>query len=216
MIKIEPIFSVPLIQVNWKDSKNHNKKISDWCLQYEKDNPPTSEKINRFPGSYNYYSDMFVKDENRLDMINQPEFKEFSHFLIQTLKEVNDTIFGQHLKHMQMMRCNISNSWFSINRKGSWHRAHTHGSSIWSVVYYPKSSESGGEIIFTNSLGSYQEHWPYFTRAKSNNEQYLTKEIIINPKEGDLIMFPGYLVHSVDTYNGDEDRICLSFNINGE
>ena len=29
-------------------------------------------------------------------------------------------------------------------------------------------------------------------------------------------MFPGYLVHSVDTYNGDEDRICLSFNINGE
>ena len=84
MIKIEPIFSVPLIQVNWKDSKNHNKKISDWCLQYEKDNPPTSEKINRFPGSYNYYSDMFVKDENRVEMINQPEFKEFSQFLIQT------------------------------------------------------------------------------------------------------------------------------------
>ena len=80
MIKIEPIFSIPLIQANWEDSKNHNKKISDWCLQYEKDNPPTSEKINRFPGSYNYYSDMFVKDENRLDMINQPEFKEFSHF----------------------------------------------------------------------------------------------------------------------------------------
>ena len=35
----------------------------------------------------------------------------------------------------------------------------------------------------------------------------------IKPNEGDLLLFPAYLPHSVGMNESDEDRIVISFNI---
>ena len=35
----------------------------------------------------------------------------------------------------------------------------------------------------------------------------------IEPKEGNLLLFPSYLWHSVETNNSDEDRVIVSFNV---
>ena len=35
----------------------------------------------------------------------------------------------------------------------------------------------------------------------------------ITPKEGDLLIFPAYLPHSVEENKSDEDRVIISFNI---
>ena len=42
-----------------------------------------------------------------------------------------------------------------------------------------------------------------------------TKEpvIRIEPVEGNIILFPSYLPHSVETNNHDEERISISFNL---
>ena len=92
------------------------------------------------------------------------------------------------------------------------HRAHDHGSSIWSGCFYVKTHSESAPIIFTNSLGTYRQHWPDRSVRGESNE-FIKSQQIVNPAEGELIIFPSYLVHSVPQELTDQDRICISFNI---
>ena len=37
--------------------------------------------------------------------------------------------------------------------------------------------------------------------------------VVLNPKEGDLLIFPAYLYHAVNENLAEEDRIIISFNV---
>jgi hypothetical protein len=43
--------------------------------------------------------------------------------------------------------------------------------------------------------------------------QYTGESIKISPVEGNLMIWPSYLPHSVETNNHDDERISISFNI---
>ena len=48
----------------------------------------------------------------------------------------------------------------------------------------------------------------------SNQKNQFTGESIrIEPVEGNIILFPSYIPHSVETNDHDEERISISFNI---
>jgi uncharacterized protein (TIGR02466 family) len=40
------------------------------------------------------------------------------------------------------------------------------------------------------------------------------EEIVIQPEEGLIVFFPGFLEHSVEQNNSNQTRISISFNIN--
>ena len=50
----------------------------------------------------------------------------------------------------------------------------------------------------------------YYQHKKN---QFTGESIRIEPLEGNIILFPSYLPHSVETNNHDEERISISFNI---
>jgi len=51
-------------------------------------------------------------------------------------------------------------------------------------------------------------------RAKSNQPNELNSiSASIKVNEGDLLIFPAYLPHSVEENKSDEDRVIISFNI---
>ena len=47
--------------------------------------------------------------------------------------------------------------------------------------------------------------------AENSKQNALTAKI--NVTEGDLLIFPAYLPHSVEENKSDEDRVIISFNI---
>ena len=47
----------------------------------------------------------------------------------------------------------------------------------------------------------------------SQKNQFTGQSIRIEPVEGNIILFPSYLPHSVETNDHDEERISISFNI---
>jgi len=47
----------------------------------------------------------------------------------------------------------------------------------------------------------------------SQKNQFTGESIRIEPVEGNILLFPAYLPHSVETNNHDEKRISISFNI---
>jgi hypothetical protein len=40
-----------------------------------------------------------------------------------------------------------------------------------------------------------------------------TDQVVVSVVNGNLLMFPSYLEHSVDTNMGDDERISISFNL---
>jgi len=81
------------------------------------------------------------------------------------------------------------------------HLPHTHPYQLVSGVYYSRVPKGAGAIIFEDPRGPLP---PFENR------------IIYNPKEGDLIIFPSWLLHQVTPTQGDEERISFSCNIPGE
>ena len=50
--------------------------------------------------------------------------------------------------------------------------------------------------------------------SQNRNSFYSNQNAVeIQPKEGDLLIFPAYLSHAVNRNLSDEDRVVISFNI---
>jgi uncharacterized protein (TIGR02466 family) len=47
----------------------------------------------------------------------------------------------------------------------------------------------------------------------ARKNEFTAERISISPVEGNIILFPSYLPHSVETNSHDEERISISFNL---
>jgi uncharacterized protein (TIGR02466 family) len=78
-----------------------------------------------------------------------------------------------------------------------------------SAAYYVKAPDNCGNFKATNP-NILDRH----IRAKSNQPNELNSiSASIKVNEGDLLIFPAHLPHSVEENKSDEDRVIISFNI---
>ena len=106
--------------------------------------------------------------------------------------------------------------WSIINGKRDFNVPHRHGNSILSLAYYVKFPENGGDIYFIDPRVAGIPRKPLM---KKRNNELLGKthnidKMAMEPSEGTLILFPGWLEHGVYPSESDEDRIVISANIN--
>lgn len=107
--------------------------------------------------------------------------------------------------------------WSIINGKRDFNTPHRHGNSILSLAYYVKFPENGGDIYFVDPRVAGIPRKPVLNKEK--NKELLGKthnldKLVFVPKEGMLLLFPGWLEHGVFPSKSDEDRIVISANIN--
>lgn len=101
----------------------------------------------------------------------------------------------------------ITQSWVNKSSKGRYHHPHIHPNSIISGVFYFRINDLP-PIEFKSSHKS-----PYafeVEEGKFNNFNSVTYLLPLN--DGELIIFPSYLEHSVPKNPKDDERISLSFN----
>lgn len=91
-----------------------------------------------------------------------------------------------------------------IMQSGDFKRAHNHvGASAFAILYMNDvdNSRHGGELLL---------HDPSW----SNNVGYVNEQIYkVETKKHRLIVAPANVWHSVTSYNGNEDRIAIVFNL---
>ena len=97
----------------------------------------------------------------------------------------------------------LSESWGTLFKKNDYGHSHIHGNADISGVYYYKTNEKDGDILFDNPSPQVQ-----MSKCFSLNSSWKH-----TPKVGKLLLFPSYLRHSVQRNTTEEDRISLSFNI---
>lgn len=175
-------------------------------FQLEKKLLPLFENIaNNDKNPYKYTVDAYTNYSTTVNIINDfEELKDLKNFLLKTIQDINHEcqITGNAF---------IENSWFSINKKFSYHGLHNHLPSVWSGVYYVSADKKDATITFEDR--NKNSHWPWYCDYK---HVYTMREINIAPETGKLLIFPAYLHHRVDQQLQDSARVTISFNVNME
>jgi len=101
----------------------------------------------------------------------------------------------------------LYNTWININPPKTYIDSHTHDNALFSGVYYIKTPENCGNIVFKR-----MDNARYFMPILSGPNSFLSTRSEVRSKEGLLLIFPAWLHHQVLLNNSKEDRISMSFN----
>ena len=173
---------------------------------------PTPVLITKYDGDLNkelkYVDNLPYKEQK-----GNANFKSQDSYLleIEELKNIKDFFYESLNKYTKNIsqsdqRLVITQCWANKNPPGSKHHEHVHPNSILSGVFYLKQDKTLPPIQFNKFL----QHAMKLDPKKYNN---LNSEIFLLPcVDGELLLFPSNLKHSVPTNVGKEARISLSFN----
>ena len=106
-------------------------------------------------------------------------------------------------------KINLTEMWAIINKKNNFNVEHTHPNNYLSAAYYVKAPENCGSFMVTNPNVISRERITSSDKRTEFNQNVAQ----IKPQEGDLLLFPAYLPHSVGMNLSNEDRIVISFNV---
>lgn len=101
--------------------------------------------------------------------------------------------------------------WANVNGPGAGNSPHVHGGNYWSAVYYVKVGEGeGGRLrLHDPRLPALRMHSPVLRFTEAGPEETYK----IRPKDGQMLLFPAWLSHSVEAWKGTEQRISIAMNI---
>jgi len=132
-----------------------------------------------------YYSDLI----HRLDW-SQSKNREWVKHILPSLQNH----FENYAKKLGYEKVDVTNIWFQQYNKNGKHGWHTHAENYTGVYY----------VQFSNKCAKTQLIDPF-----SQN-----KKIEIEAKEGDIVIFPSYVIHRATEQKENLEKIIISFNIN--
>lgn len=103
----------------------------------------------------------------------------------------------------------ISDFWLNVYGRGHAQEVHTHGKSVISGIYYVKTPPGCGDTMFHAPMGDAMLAPP---RVEVNPLNSTVARW--TPRAGQMLLFRGWLKHSVQANTGDEERITIAFNLN--
>ena len=140
----------------------------------------------------------FKSDDTYL--LKHKELSKIKEFILQSLNKYTQKILNTK------QRLVVTQAWTNRNPPHSKHHEHVHPNSIISGVFYFRQSKTLPPIQFSKAV---QEG------IKLSPEKYnqLNSETFLLPMvDGELVLFPSSLRHSVPNNRGNEERYSMSFN----
>lgn len=187
------IYSIPVWQSEFPDFLEHKKLFLEAIEEYKKENSDQEEIHSNVRG---YQSPPGLHSRTELN----PLFEYISQVAIKATQDLD------------FIDCDVfvSSSWSNINdSRQCMNTQHIHGDTL-SGVFYVKSPPGSGQLCITNC--GINPMWAGCEMVRKKN-QYTGEILKISPVEGNLMIWPSYLPHSVETNDHDDERISISFNI---
>ena len=155
----------------------------------------------------------FVKNLRYIEQKENGNFKSDDTYLLKhkELSKIKDFIYESLNKFTQNIiqtkqRLVVTQAWTNRNPPNSKHHEHIHPNSILSGVFYFRQSKTLPPIQFSKAIQD---------SVKLSPEKYnqLNSETFLLPMvDGELVLFPSSLRHSVPFNKGNEERYSMSFN----
>ena len=202
-------FITPVLSVELPYEETFRTSLINECLKHRNE----SESINTLDA----HRQVGWQSKKILFSTKDPCLKKVSEFILNSLETMSKyTANNIDMKNYQIAR----EGWININQKGSLHFPHTHGGSTFSGVFYvkvptikeidDKGINKPGFIEFLdprNDVTTYAYGVKEFVESMTFQQQML-----MQPKEGTLLVFPAWLKHWVYPNIENDERISISFN----
>ena len=115
--------------------------------------------------------------------------------------------------NLQCTRMEITQSWANTAEKGDVMWSHTHPNSFMSGILYLTNSNASTIFSMDNIWINYFNNESHTIKLKYADHDGTLVHHKQKTVEGDLIIFPSNLVHTVDEHSIDDyDRYTISFN----
>ena len=191
MNKVLPLFHSDLFVKENVGTEAQITDLKNQILQAKKDDRGTQGGSN--PGCWRstaLYEMKWLYDEmkNLVMEANQNYFER-------------DSVFEYYVDKSNNLDYNI---WTNVNEVGSKNILHTHTDDAWAGIYYVQS-EGTGNLMFYN---------PANTLQQCNKFSPFIRKTGIIPKDGLLILWPGWVPHEVEENKSNQQRINLAWGVN--
>lgn len=190
-MELIPVYSTPFWQAEYPDFQEHKEKFLDAASEYKKQNESV-EKNN----IYGYQSPETLQ-------LNK-EFSPLFNYVC--------LIASRATADLDFIDCDIfmTSAWLNINDTRQCMNYERVGRDVFSGFFHLKVPENSGKIIFHNP--GLNGLWSGCDLTAEKN-QFTGETIRIDPIEGNIILFPSYISHSIETNNHDDETIFVTFNI---
>lgn len=157
-----------------------------------------------------YCYEVYNKEKFRVHQrSNRLGFQSDPH-VIKQLQPIHDYI-DEHTITSKLIH---GRAWVNINPIGGYNVGHIHPNSDYTCVYY--LTETTVPIVLTHPH-QFEQFNHQVSIKKDAVQQYGMGAIEkIKPKKGDILLFPSYVPHHVESNNVSRDRISISWNIDTE
>jgi len=188
------LFPSPVFHYSLEDKKEFNIELKNYILNLKEKNEKGVKKSNQG----GWHSPMF-------DILNDKLVKKFTIIFQNYVKESVEEIGWNY----DSDRVKIEAMWSIINKKGDFNIQHNHPNAYLSAAYYVKCPVNSGNINFHEGSEAKLIRHPNIKKFTEMSAMKTSLE----PKEGDLFVFPAYFYHDVGENLSNEDRIVISFNL---
>ena len=102
-------------------------------------------------------------------------------------------------------------AWANVSGEGAFNMPHVHGGTFWSCVYYVRVGQGeGGQLVLHDPrMPGLRMHAPG-VRFRGMGPELRAE---IKPIAGLMVLFPGWLSHSVEPWQGSGERISVAMNV---
>ncbi len=163
----------------------------------------------------------FASDDDLLGRVKLDEWQEFVGFIVSSLVETASQANQEAWADQKFdLKVGIQGMWFQCSLHGAFHDVHTHGNCSWSGVYMVQVDEPARRVthpVYGEANGVTRLYGPPFATLGGayvdvGNAYLLPPHQDIEPIPGQLLLFPSWLAHQAAPYDGERERIIISFN----
>jgi len=192
---IHKLFATPVFQFKVKDHEKLNANLSKYIYDLYESDKEGAQRSN--VGGWHSKNFKIEKDNVAHNFIKS---------IHEHVKEVMVDGFGWKYTPEKV---GVTEIWAIINKKNSFNQIHNHPNTYLSAAYYVKAPNKCGSIQFHEPNEVKKFRHPVIEKQNELNSSGFSVEA----EEGNLLIFPSYLYHSVGKNLSSEDRIIVSFNV---
>ena len=193
--QIYKLFPTPVFHFRVENYQKLNTELENYILNLRKKDEKGQKKSNA--GGWHSHN---------FDLNNDNTAKKFAKIFEEFYKKV---IINEMGWKYDSNKVKMDAMWSIINKKGSFNIQHNHANAYLSSAYYVRHPEKSGSIKFFDPREQKNIRYPKIKKYTDLSAVIIEKD----PKEGDLLIFPSYLYHSVGENLSEDDRIIVSFNV---
>jgi uncharacterized protein (TIGR02466 family) len=194
-----PLFST-WIYLCEEGPRHLNDTLEDLAHRLMQDQGNAARRTNC--GGWHYAFDLFKREEPIVAELRDEMAQHVQAFLNYFRREA-----PQKKDHFRL------EGWINVNREGDHNVLHCHPGCFLSATYYVKvpPAMKGGEIVFRDPRGPAVAM--YETPGIDLPWVGTGTGIPFSPATGQLLLFPSWLEHRVECFDGPGERISIAFNV---